>query len=66
MNGSEAAIASLQTEVKTLVKAVESLDKKVVALTAQANRWKGAFGTLLIVGGMAGSVLTYAATRWLK
>ena len=54
MSDAREAIAALQVEVHHLTEAVRSLDKKMDALTAQANRWKGAFLVVLSFGAAIG------------
>lgn len=44
-------LAALQVEVRHLAEAVDKLSERVDALTAQANRWRGAFGVVLVLGG---------------
>ena len=66
MTDETANIAALQVEVHHLTDAVHGLEKKVDALTAQANRWRGAFLVIMAVGGLLGGIGTYVAGRWLR
>ncbi len=50
----EAEVAALKVEVQHLSAEVRELVKEQKRLTAQANRWKGAFGVILLVGGFLG------------
>ena len=47
-------IAVLTARVETLTDAVNAHGVKIDALTAQANRWKGAFFAVLALGGVFG------------
>lgn len=47
-------IAALRVEVHHLTEAVRELERKVDGLTAQANRWKGAFLVVLSFGAVIG------------
>ena len=60
------AIATLQAEVRHLIVEVHNLNEQVAGLTNQANRWKGAFGVILLVGGILGSFATLALTKFWK
>ncbi len=55
-------VGELQADVRALCKEQKLLRGDVVALKAQANRWKGAFGILLMLGGGLG----WAATLLMK
>ncbi len=52
--GEREQIAALRVEVRHLTAAVRGLETKVDQLTAQANRWKGAFLVVLAIGGGIG------------
>ncbi|MDJ0686440.1 MAG: hypothetical protein QNJ84_17275 [Alphaproteobacteria bacterium] len=47
-------IGALTASVGELKREIAGLKKDVSALTAQANRWKGAFVVLLAAGGVVG------------
>jgi hypothetical protein len=46
-----AELAALRVEVKHLADTVERLTERVEQLTAQANRWRGAFVVIIGLGG---------------
>lgn len=65
------AIGRLEAQVQTLTAAitelktkVDGMDTKLVELDRMANRWKGGFAVVLILGGIAGFCLDYLF-RWL-
>jgi uncharacterized protein YlxW (UPF0749 family) len=65
------AIGRLEAQVQTLTAAitelktkVEGMDTKLADLDRMANRWKGGFAVVLILGGIAGFCLDYLF-RWL-
>ena len=58
-------LAALRVEVTHLTESVDALKTEVVALTAQANRWKGAFGVVLVVGGIIGWFASII-TSWMQ
>ena len=67
----EERIARLETHVEhqadtldRLRGEIESLRRSIDALVGQAARWKGAFGVLLAVGGVLGTVGTLVG-QWL-
>ncbi len=57
-------IAALRVEVHHLTVAVKELERKVDGLTAQANRWRGAFLVVLSFGALMGWLADRAAALW--
>ena len=51
-------IATIQTMLNEIKRNVSHLNKDVNILNATANRWKGAFGVILIFGALAGWLIT--------
>ncbi len=51
-------LAAMRAELHGLSAKVTSLEMKVDMVTAQANRWKGAFGAILGVGAVIGAIAT--------
>ena len=51
-------IATIQTKLNDIKRNVSHLNKDVNNLNATANRWKGAFGVILIFGALAGWLIT--------
>ncbi len=49
-----AKLATMETELRHATKSIEALTAETKRLTAQANRWKGAFGVVLFAGGLFG------------
>lgn len=67
MNGTEhegdrEAIVALQVEVRHLTGAVEKLNDQVAILSNQANRWRGAFGVVLLIGALLGWLADHIAS----
>ena len=52
-------VGELKAEVRALCDEQKLLRGDVVALKAQANRWKGAFGVLLMLGGFLGWIVSW-------
>tara|TARA_R100001594_G_scaffold66656_3_gene101011 strand:- start:11037 stop:11255 length:219 start_codon:yes stop_codon:yes gene_type:complete len=51
-------IATIQTKLNDIKRNVSHLNKDVNNLNATANRWKGAFGVILIFGALLGWIGT--------
>tara|TARA_Y100001970_G_C14172559_1_gene824983 strand:- start:1336 stop:1575 length:240 start_codon:yes stop_codon:yes gene_type:complete len=45
--------------MKNLVKSMDELKKDVKEMRADMNRWKGAGGIIILLGGIIGSVFYY-------
>ncbi len=65
------AIGRLEAHVQTLTNAitelktkVDGMDTKLADLDRMANRWKGGFGVILVLGGVTGFFLDHFL-RWL-
>lgn len=48
------AIGSMSANIETLMERQDKMDKKLDAVVAMTNRWKGATAILIIVGGIIG------------
>ncbi len=59
-------IAALTVQVEHLTEAVNGLQTSVAGLTAQANRWKGAFVVVLMLGGVMGWLANLLAGAWTR
>ena len=59
-------IAALTVQVEHLTVAVNGLQTTVESLTAQANRWKGAFVVVLMLGGVMGWLANLLAGAWTR
>ncbi len=59
----EAQVQTLTTAITELKTKVEDMDTKLADLDRMANRWKGGFGVVLVLGGVAGFVLDHIL-RW--
>ena len=57
-------IGALKAGLDELKADIVALKKEVATLTAQANRWKGAFVVLLSVGGAIGWALDRIVTAF--
>lgn len=51
-------IARLEANLSHIERAVTEMAISLKAIEAQSARWKGAFGVILAVGGIAGSIGT--------
>ena len=60
----EAQVQTLTTAITELKTKVEGMDTKLADLDRMANRWKGGFAVVLILGGIAGFILDHLF-RWL-
>ena len=60
----EAQVQTLTASISELKTKVESMDTKLADIDRMANRWKGGFAVVLILGGIAGFCLDYLF-RWL-
>jgi tetrahydromethanopterin S-methyltransferase subunit B len=45
--------------MKTLFKAIDELKKDVREMRSDMNKWKGAGGIIILIGGVIGSVFYY-------
>lgn len=52
----EVTLARLEERITQMQDEVRHVHKEVSELKAQANRWKGAFWVMLILGGIIGSI----------
>ena len=55
----EAQVQALTTAVSELKTKLDGMDTKLVELDRLASRWKGGFGVVLVLGGVAGFVLDH-------
>ena len=60
----EAQVQTLTASISELKTKVEGMDSKLADIDRMANRWKGGFAVVLILGGIAGFCLDYLF-RWL-
>ncbi len=60
----EAQVQTLTTAITELKTKVEGMDTKLADLDRMANRWKGGFAMILVLGGIAGFILDHLF-RWL-
>lgn len=60
-NTDRESIAVLASKVDDLREDVRGLREEVKELRSRADKWKGAFGLLMLAGGAFGSVLTWVA-----
>lgn len=56
-----AALAATMAEVKAKL---DAIDTRLDALDRLANRWKGGFGAVLALGGLAGFALDHILRLW--
>jgi len=61
----EAQVASLVAAVSELKTKVDGIDARLDQLDRLANRWKGGFAVILVLGAVAGFVLDNLF-RWLS
>lgn len=59
----EAQVQALTTAVSELKTKLDGMDSKLADLDRLASRWKGGFGVVLVLGGVAGFVLDHIL-RW--
>lgn len=52
----EVTLARLEERITQMQDEVRHVHKEVSELKAQANRWKGAFWVMLVLGGIIGSI----------
>ena len=52
----EVTLARLEERITQMQDEVRHVHKEVSDLKAQANRWKGAFWVMLVLGGIIGSI----------
>jgi predicted nuclease with TOPRIM domain len=52
----EVTLARLEERLTQVQDEVRHVHKEVSELKAQANRWKGAFWVMLVLGGIIGSI----------
>ena len=52
----EVTLARLEERITQMQDEVRHVHKEVSELKAQANRWKGAFWVMLVLGGILGSI----------
>lgn len=52
----EVTLARLEERITQMQDEVRHVHREVSELKAQANRWKGAFWVMLVLGGIIGSI----------
>lgn len=52
-------LVRLETEFKAMDKKVDDISTDVKAIREQANKWKGALGVILGLGGVIGLILGF-------
>lgn len=64
----ESQIAALNARLEEMQRDIRAIEADVKCLNATANRWKGAFGTLLGVGALIGWAANWVSNHlsWFK
>lgn len=60
----EAQVQALTSAITELKTKVDGIDTRLADLDRLANKWRGGFGVVLVLGGVAGFVLDHLL-RWI-